>query len=67
MSGRFSKAKLLVQLRERAAVLERRNLFNPNDGYSQVDSASRRTNRDYGEWDSLRRIIEQIESGELGV
>jgi hypothetical protein len=64
---RFSKAKLIRDLR---AMCEERRLrcgFNPANGYSQVDGKGSAINREYGEWVAIATIISDIEGGYIGV
>lgn len=66
MSRRFSRSALLRDLQQHEEMLRKANAFDPSNGYSQVEGRGEEANRNYGEWNMLRTIIEQIASGEVG-
>ena len=70
LAGRFSKARILRDLRDRQEVLQRVNGFDPNDGTRQligknVEDLKKRAIA-YGEWRGIETLIGMIEAGQLG-
>lgn len=73
LAGRFSRARLLRDLRDRFETLQRVYRFDPNNGTAQLkplnqaekEKLPERT-RAYGEWRGIETIITMIESGDLG-
>lgn len=61
--GRFSKGKLLNELRYRAIELGDAHGFDIDKGYSQVEGKGEEVNRAYGEWETLTTLFQQIRDG----
>jgi hypothetical protein len=66
MSGRFSKAKVVKQLRQRAYRLAKENGFNLRHGWGQVHNEGEEANRKYQEARTSLEIADWIESGSIG-
>lgn len=64
---RFSKAKLLDDLREMAERRRKLHGFDPGNGYAQVRGKGEEANREYGEWRTILDIINWIDSSSIGV
>lgn len=63
---RFCKSRLLADLEDSAMRLKARHGFTRNKGTKQVENKNPATNRAYGEWDMLMRLIENIQGGFIG-
>ena len=67
MAKRFSKDKLLQDLEQLALQIAMRESFNASHGSKQVEKSDMSRIIAYGEYHRIRRIIEDIRGGYLGV
>lgn len=63
---RFTKSKLIADLRDIAAERQKLHKFECGNGYAQVEGQGEERNRDFGEWIMLRHLARWIECGEIG-
>lgn len=66
MTKRFSKSKLITDLRDLAAERQKLHKFDAGNGYEQVEGKGEDINRDYAEWRMLLYVAKWIEQGEIG-
>jgi len=76
MADRFTKARIVRDLRERAETMRFVNEFTDRTGTSQLSTGGR-TQHDkdlalsrainYGKWQELQTLADMIENGQLGV
>ena len=67
MAKRFSKDKLLQDLERIALEIAIQEGFDASNGYKQVEKSDMSRIIAYGEYHRIRRIIEDIRWGYLGV
>jgi len=76
MADRFTKARIVRDLRERAETMRFVNGFTDRTGTAQLPRGGRSEGEkqqnleraiNYGKWQELKNLIEMIETGRLGV
>lgn len=68
---KFSKSRLLIELRDRWTMLKNLHKFSPMHGTAQFNNIPTGDKRDellrmYGEWRGIETLIDMIDSGQLG-
>ncbi len=64
-AARFTRSALLGHIERRMLELESSHGFTSQDGWNQVDGKGEATNRLYGEYACLARLVEDIDSGSI--